>query len=793
MASFDFTSLPDHWPNRWLKPLPSSDANRVDAYRLKFTLDQSAEVPVAVTADQRYWLFVNGEWSGRGPERGDLLHWRYETWRLQLQAGENVIVAIVWHLDHTLGRAPAAQFTVEPGFLLAGTPAWNERLGTGQAAWETCRAPGLSVDPSFHGAGFLAGGLLTIDAQEWPAEIERGGDDHPWRPAEHGPVAQQRLSSKNWGDAPAHRLQPAALPPQFTAPLTPANIRHAEKLRTPETDDIAVEASNHDAPLANSFRSLLADGAPLTINPGECVRGILDLDDYDCVYLHVSAQGAGGRIRLTFAEALYLEAATNTERKGNRDEIEQRYFHGRAFNVKTAHAEKTLPSLWWHCGRYVEITLQAGDEPLRVSGLRFTETRYPLEREDAIELPATRFADAAPIMWRTLQMCAHETYMDCPYYEQLQYGGDTRTEILTTFACTRDRALPRKAIDVFGASMLPTGFTQSRYPCRITQVIPNFTLAWVMMAHDYALWTDEPEFIRAQLPAIRRALDAFIAQIGDDGLMRVPEGWNWIDWSEPWKQNEGYNSRGHPLVDESNCSGIQPVWFIYAADRAAELERWIGEDTFADRLDRICDSLMKTYRKTFWNAERRMFSDQPSGQTFSEHAQCLALLTGRLDDDEQTGCLAALENPPADIAPATVYFVHYVFEAFREARRPGLILDRMQFWYDLVDQGFKTCIEKPDPSRSDCHAWGAHPLFHAHATFMGIRPASFGFNSVDVTPQLANLKEMRTRLPHPQGDIVASYANGKLTVTLPEGLDGAIQVDGESRKLSPGANEVMLV
>ena len=50
-------------------------------------------------------------------------------------------------------------------------------------------------------------------------------------------------------------------------------------------------------------------------------------------------------------------------------------------------------------------------------------------------------------------MCAHETYMDCPYYEQLQYGGDTRLEILATYSlrmmtgclCARRRSLTSRA------------------------------------------------------------------------------------------------------------------------------------------------------------------------------------------------------------------------------------------------------------------------------------------------------------------------------------------------------------
>ena len=42
-------------------------------------------------------------------------------------------------------------------------------------------------------------------------------------------------------------------------------------------------------------------------------------------------------------------------------------------------------------------------------------------------------------------MCAHETYMDCPYYEQMMYVGDTRLEVLTTYAISRDdRACPAR-------------------------------------------------------------------------------------------------------------------------------------------------------------------------------------------------------------------------------------------------------------------------------------------------------------------------------------------------------------
>ena len=58
------------------------------------------------------------EWR-TGPARGDLKHWRYETLDIapQLQAGKNVLAAVVWNYAEV---APMAQMMNETGFVAAG-------------------------------------------------------------------------------------------------------------------------------------------------------------------------------------------------------------------------------------------------------------------------------------------------------------------------------------------------------------------------------------------------------------------------------------------------------------------------------------------------------------------------------------------------------------------------------------------------------------------------------------------------------------------------------------------------
>src|SRR6185369_12974243 len=141
--------------------------------------------------------------------------------------------------------------------------------------------------------------------------------------------------------------------------------------------------------------------------------------------------------------------------------------------------------------RYLEILVQTTDEALTLERFVFRETHYPLELESAFEASDPRLARVMPLMLRGLQMCSHETYMDCPYYEQLMYVGDTRLEVLTTYVATRDDRLPRKALRMFDLSRRTDGLTQSRYPSRFTQIIPPFSLWWVAMVHDYALWRDD--------------------------------------------------------------------------------------------------------------------------------------------------------------------------------------------------------------------------------------------------------------------------------------------------------------
>jgi hypothetical protein len=120
--------------------------------------------------------------------------------------------------------------------------------------------------------------------------------------------------------------------------------------------------------------------------------------------------------------------------------------------------------------------------------------------------------------------------------------------------------------------------------------------------------------------------------------------------------------------------------------------------------------------------------------------------------------------------------------------------ERMQGWFELKTQGLKTTIEMPEPTRSDCHAWGAHPLFHYFATLLGIRPAEPGFKTVHIAPQLVSLTSARGTMVHPAGEIEVDLQRESSTlrghITLPQGVSGTFAFGGVTQPLTAGRQEI---
>lgn len=768
---------PDSWPCRWLVPDPAWETPLVLAFRLVVDLAEDLSTRLHVSADERYDLWIDGMRVGSGPERSDEHRWAYESRDLRLPAGRHVLMARVW----ALGRlAPWAQRSRGPGFLCAAEGIGLNLLSTGRAPWRMRRLGGYRFTSmsELAGTGLGSGSCEAVDvaALDWTPDDAR--DDGRWREPLRGDPGNDGTTVLL---KPVRLLTPASLPAQREAPASGAVVRAVDGAEpwTSWTD----EGGNCAA-----WQGLLA-GTALTIPPQRRMRVLIDTGRYWCGRPELAVRGgAGSRIAIAVAESL-VRSGPQGERKGHRDPVAGGRVRPVADVLLPAGGAVEWRSLWWRAGRWIELVVTTADEQLTFDRLALVATGYPFAVVGAVhdeDAPTAVLHAACRDTWRA---CAHETYMDCPHYEQLMYVGDTRVQALLTYALSPDARLPRRCIDLFASGrVVGRGLVPDAYPAAMPKLIPPFALWWVAMVHDFAWWRAAPS--RFWLQGVRDLIDRFIGEVGADGLWPSPVGWNFLD------ATEGFTWGTPPGGEERGCNASFSWQLVLALGQWAELEDWHGEPELATRARRWQRTVAAAIEAAFWDPVRGLYAEDRSRRCFSEHAQILALLSGVLSPEKASALGGRLITDP-NLARTSAYFSHYLFEVYGRLGRTDLLLERLKQWHESAGHGLVTTPEAfGGEGRSDCHAWSAHPLFHRLATVLGVRPAAPAFARVRIAPQLGPLESASGAVAHPAGPIQVtvrkSVAGLSAAVELPPGLSGELVWNGSTKLLHPGEQRLEL-
>lgn len=756
-------------PARWIADT-ASPPGEYGVWLFRRTLDlpaPPARFVVHVSADNRYRLLVNGEPVASGPQRDDAMHWRYETVDLapRLRAGRNVVAATVWNWG---AHRPVGQQSRRTAFLLQGDTDAESVASTGTAGWRVARDTAWAPVPvrwPDNGGYYASPPGEAFDAARHPWGWESAAfDDARWRPA--GPLepAQPR-GTDAYGLVSTWQLVPRTLPPMQDSLVRFARVRRATGVRP--TD------------------GWLRGAAPLTV-PAR-TRATLLLDQGTLTNAHLLLDvggGAGSTVAVTYAEGLVDTAM----RKGHRESVEGRTMIGVRDRLHPdGGARRTLRSLWFRTYRYVQLDVETADASLVLHDVRGAFTGYPYEERGRFASDAGWIDSVWAMNWRTARLCAWETYFDTPYYEQLQYVGDTRLQALLAYHVAGDDRLARNAILQFDRSRAADGLTASRWPSDLPQFIPPFSLLWVAMVHDFWMLRDDPAFVRDRLPGTRGVLAWFEARVDSMGMVGAAPWWGFVDWAPQW-------DRGVPPGGERGGSTAVTLQYAYALDRAAQLEDSLGLPALAAQYRTRAAGLREAVRRRAWDAGRGLFRDAPDSAAFSQQANVLAVLAGAVPASERAAVMRRVLDDTT-LVRASHYFGWYLLEALRESGLGDRYVEQLAPWRAMLAMGFTTTPEAPEPARSDSHAWSAHPNVGLLSTVLGVRPGSPGFRTVLVEPHLGTLARAEGRVPHPRGEVVVRLvrvgARGlRAEVTLPPGTTGTFVHEGRRVPLRAGRQEV---
>lgn len=777
----------------WIAP-PSVPGDSFVVFHARTTF-HVAKVPrefiVHVSADNRYRLFLNGALVASGPQRSDVAHWKYETVNLSpfLKPGNNVLGAVVWNWG---SARPVAQLSHRTGFVVQGDDSLTSALVNTGPDWrllvDSAYAP-LVVTNATVSNYYAAVPGVSVDASRYPWGWERADyDDSRWTPvfrgARRGAAAPLAAFDVPAGGSIVGRFEPRA-------PVGPGSGEvvgwQLEPRTIPAMDEVEQRLAHvRRAVGVQATDAFLAGHAPVVV-PAHA-RATLLLDQAhttDAYPVLATSGGAGSTIKLTYAEALF----DANGRKGNRNDVEGRTIRGIHDEFRPdGGAHRVFQPLYWRSFRYVQLDIETADAPLTLEDFHGIYTGYPLRERAHFTSDLPWIADVWRMDWNGARIGAFETYMDTPYYEQLQYIGDTRVQSLISVYMSGDARLMRQAIEAFDESRIPEGLTQSRYPSAIMQIIPTFSLIYVAMVDDYHMLRDEPAFVRAKLAGVRGILDWFGAHVDSTGMLGPTPYWMYMDWARQWPGGvaPGAND-GH--------SATTTLLYAYALQRAARLERDVGVPAMAAEYTRRASAAIAATRAHAWNARRGLFSDAAGGNLYSQQTNVLAVLTDAVPGADQQKLMERVLDD-STLVQSTYYFSFYVFEALRKAGLADRYIEQLAPWRGMLALGLTSTPENPEPTRSDSHAWAAHPNYGLLATVLGVRPASAGFRTVRIEPALGPLKWAEGRVPHPLGNIDIRVerrgAHGlRATVMLPRGLSGEF-VGGGRRVALHGGRQVVV-
>ena len=727
---------------------------RIVRFRCEFTSD-GTPLEFDVTGDERYYLTLDGAFVSRGPHRGTVENWMYQSYRAKLEPGKHVMEATVWRMPYR--ASPLAQMTYRLGFCLKAEGTYDAILTTGKGKWKCGPVTGVKNIGKSGGAwgagdGFEihGSGIYEYTPKIWlkPAVVRK-----PLGGGNRCGVRQQ-----GW------MLFPSQLPEQTEYRVRPGRFVDGVEMKF-----------------------------PLVVNPGEKRRILWDLDRYICAYPEAIVKGGkGGKMSWMWAEALRGPSKDPKFKgkhfKGNRSEWEGKSFSGFGDRFVFDGRERAVfQPPWFRCGRWCEIVIEAGAEPVEIQDLALIESRYPLECETRFESPDDpALADVQAICARAMQMCCHEMLFDCPFYEQQMYPGDTRVQLNVISAMTADDAIIRRAIEIYDINRRDDGNVPFNFPTVGTQEGASYTLCYLGMYPDYLMNHANRAWLRARLPGLRDTLSGFELYERADGILEKLPGWSFMDWvpSGEWGGGWAPGSRNGGANAEMN------LFYLAALQGAARVEDAFGNRHLAAHWREKAERLKPAIVRQFFDEGRGLFSSDAGHTSFAEHAQCLALLTDVFEDGRAKALFDRLITDK-NLHRTTVYFSYYLFETFFKFGRADLFLKRLDLWKDYVKLGATTTLESPEypgnDARSDCHAW------FLRTGVAGIRSAAPFFEKVRVAPQPGGFKSIKASYPHPSGKMIEvelTFGDGKAHGRVTTPVAGEFVFGGTVKPLSPGLNEI---
>jgi alpha-L-rhamnosidase len=799
MRDPDFAGV--RWTGHWVAPdvpdftidptsvgsdLPPAGFSR-SLFRRGFDLeDVPARVPLRLSADSRYVLWVNGIEVGRGPIRSQPRRLRYDSYDIaeHLQPGRNAVAVLVTYYGHPnsfwqpaassglMGRD--AQLVLEarlgPDWLFTDDR-WRAQRSR---AWR-----GLESGQTLEGVP-----VELLDARELdPHWINPDFDDSSWPAAtvltatHDGALGESRPPLDPYGamlprgiaTLGGDRVTPPSVTVQSAAPVADLPDHPADRL----VQQLRTAGDGSDAQLPLTITRADDTAIVVTANFGRIVAG------------HVEVQveaPAGVRLDLFYQESAAYDAVAGPVDSAPRSSA----------SYITRGTDDHYKAVDVNGLRQIFLLIPPGTGDVTIRDLAVNEYHYPFTGDawfTSSDPELNRLYEAGI---RTTQLNSFDAFTDCPTREQRAWVGDGVVHQMVHLVANSDWRLARNYITL-GASPRPDGMLPMSVVGEIEYrggyTIPDWALHWIHGVWNLFRHDGDRASTLQLLPVVERVLRWYEPYIDDHGtLSDVPE-WNLIDWASVF-------SNGRSAL-------ITGLWARALAEYA-EMADWL-ENTASAAWAREHHERAKVGFEDFWDPARGSYVDHIlKGQrmpAMSQAAGAVAIVSGLAPQERWAGIVDVVTDPSrlvirswiggadggydmtkiaehsqgiyridwdvdAEIVLAEPFFSYLVHDAVAAAGRADRLPDLLRRWSVFLHDGYDTfgeCWGWGTP----VHAWSATPTKDLIWHLLGVTPAEPGYTAVQVAPRPGALTRIAGAVPTPHGLVRVEVEQGQVHVDSP--------------------------
>jgi len=763
------------WPGTLLASLRNVYAD----FRYDFHIKRkNGKARFAITADQCYMLYFNGEYVGRGPARGYQWSWPYDEYDLGAYArpGHNWLSVRVYNAgcstfqylhQAAYGMICAGEICGER--VLSGE-GWVGRLSKANR-WDTTKLSG------------------QVNYQEW---MDARVDDQGWiRGAKRPFRSAGQLSFSPYGKMPWHSMEPRGIPNLGNEIL---EYRRVVAWAAGRSDAQYKTDSNLTMPWFRECKSLKWEkndepgGGPEGIKipatgKDQLQAVVFDLGRPAIGTLLLDVKGAGGGEILDF---FFFEVLSDAGRPVLRDPrqgclvaISDRLV------LRKGRTQYEFFQMIGH--RYVAVIARDTRQSLQVKP-RLRETVYPMEIKGAFKSGDEKLNGIYGICARTQRVCSLDSYVDTPWREQAQWWGDARVQAWNTFHLGADARLLARGIRSIARQEVPNGLTYGHAPTMAHGcILPDFSLTWMLTIWDYYYQTGEIGLFKEQYGRLKRVLNYFRTEgRSKNGLLRFDRRyWLFLDWSDLYRE-------GNPA--------LLNLWYVLTLEKLVKLTELAGmrreQKELADEYRGHCRKVIAA----FWDEKRGLFCDglTDGGQRvdkYSIHTQTLAILCGLQPSRRKAMIEKSLlpyvrgDNVPG--AKPSSYWVTYVYEVLKRSGHGAEVVRHIhKKWAPMIPYGGAwEVFENKFGLHSVTHAWAAHPLYHLIGILGGVLQDEVEWKKIIFRPVIMpEYGFVDAVVPTPQGQIRAAWkvagAKAEVRLELPSGVSADVFLPGVREQMT---------